>query len=58
MREFCLLSKTGTVINMALTSGKPPALTEHQVESGWRWEPVENVSQFALRQYHYWNERP
>ena len=59
MREYCLVSKSGTVINMCLT-GNPegPALDEYQIERGYTWVPVEKVSDFNLRQYRYWTERP
>jgi hypothetical protein len=59
MREWCLVSTLGTVVNMATTyTASPPALTEYQEEKGWKWVPVAQVNQSKLREYRYWNERP
>lgn len=59
MREYCLVSKIGTVLNMCMTA-KPegPYLSDEQKERGSTWIPVEKVSSNALRTYQYWNERP
>lgn len=59
MREYCLISKGGTVLNMAMSyKSEPPVLTEYQIERGYEWVPVDKVSTFALRQYEFWNKRP
>ena len=59
MREWCLISKIGTVVNMSTKyNSTPPELTEYQREQGWRWVPVSQVDPSKLRQYRYWNERP
>lgn len=59
MREYCLLTPAGAVVNMSMCYGdRQPYLSEEQIEKGYRWEPVGRVSQTALQKYQYWNERP
>jgi hypothetical protein len=59
MREYCLVTKAGTVINMCM-SYKPEAPTpnDYQIENGWRWVPVSQVPESKLTAYRYWSERP
>lgn len=59
MREYCLMSKGGIVVNMAMTHNPTgPTLTEWQKEQGMHWLPIQKVNKAALTAYRYWNERP
>lgn len=56
MREWCLVTESGSVVNMALTARVDgPA---GPVENGLAWVPIELVPDFRLTSYRYWNERP
>lgn len=59
MREYCLVSRSGAVVNMCKTY-KPegPLLDEYMERQGLKWVPVEKVPHSVLVKYHYWNERP
>lgn len=57
MREYCLVTEAGTVINMSMKyDGLPPLLTAYEELKGWSWVPVEKVPYRKLREYKYWNE--
>lgn len=59
MREYCLVTQSGLVINMCMNyRPEPPALSEYAAERGHTWVPVEKVPQDALQKYRYWSERP
>ena len=59
MREYALVSKNGTVINMCMNyKPEPPTLNDYQKEKGYTWVPINKVSPNALRTYRYWSERP
>jgi len=59
MREYCLVSRSGAVVNMCMMY-KPgePTLTDYMKNQGLKWVPVEKVPHSVLVKYHYWNERP
>lgn len=59
MREYCLVTTNGDVVNMSM-SYKPtaPEVTDFQRERGYKWVPVSKVPVSKLQQYQYWNERP
>lgn len=59
MREYCLITKSGHVVNMSQSyKPEPPTLTEYQIEKGYKWVPRSEVSMAALTSYRFWSERP
>lgn len=59
MREYCLLTSTGAVVNMCMSyRPEPPELTDFQFSRGYKWVPVSEVPDSRLKEYQYWDERP
>jgi len=58
MREWVLLSPTGVVIDIAMTTVVTgPHIVPEQHE-GAHWIPIEEVPEYRLEHYQYWSVRP
>lgn len=59
MREYCLVTAAGAVVNMCLTPvDNPPLVTEYQQSRGYEWVPLEKVPKSKLHEYYHWLNRP
>lgn len=59
MREFCLVTQSGAVVNMCMNyTGVVPDVTEFQKSRGYQWVPVEKVPQQRINEYQFYSERP
>lgn len=56
MNEYCLISPSGSVVNMCMTTRVGGPMTETQ--EGYKWVPVGSVPMSKLSKYRYWSERP
>jgi hypothetical protein len=58
MHEWCLLSPTGIVLQIALTNVVTGPRTVPEDQPGAYWVPIEQVALYRLQHYEYWSLRP